>query len=107
MQDNKSAILLKKKYPFSIGKGSKHINVRYFFVVDKVKNNEVKKVYCPTAEMVADYNSKPVQGALFIKLRNLIQGIRIEDYGIYKKNYTAILKQYELYDDHEKDLENI
>ena len=28
-QDNKSAILLQKKHPFSIGRGSKHIHVRY------------------------------------------------------------------------------
>ena len=30
MQDNKSAILLQKNWPYSAEKGSKHINVRYF-----------------------------------------------------------------------------
>ena len=42
MQDNKSAILLQKNWPFSTGKGSKHINVRYFFVKDKIDNKEVR-----------------------------------------------------------------
>ena len=45
MQDNKSAILLQKNWPFSTGKGSKHINIRYFFVVDKIKHKEIKIMY--------------------------------------------------------------
>ena len=45
MQDNKSAILLQKNWPFSTGKGSKHIHVRYFFVVDKIKNKEVRIIH--------------------------------------------------------------
>jgi len=38
IQDNQSCILLQKNYPYSNGEGSKHIHVRYFFVVDKIKN---------------------------------------------------------------------
>jgi len=34
MQDNQSCIPLQKNYPYSNGKGSKYIHVRYFFVVD-------------------------------------------------------------------------
>ena len=60
MQDNESCVLLHKNYPFSIGKGTKHVNVRYFFVVDKMEKKEVKVVYCPTEKMVADYSSKPL-----------------------------------------------
>ena len=36
MQDNKSLIILYKNYLFSIGKGMKHINIYYFFVLDKL-----------------------------------------------------------------------
>ena len=60
MQDNKSAILLQKNWPYSTRKGSKHINVQYFFVIDKIRNKEVKIIYCPTKLMVADYNTKPL-----------------------------------------------
>jgi len=35
MQDNQSCILLQKNFPYSTGKGSKHIHVLYFFVVDQ------------------------------------------------------------------------
>ena len=59
MQDNQSCILLQKNYPYSNGKGSKHIHIRYFFVVDKIRNKEVKIAYCPTAKMIANYSSKP------------------------------------------------
>ena len=31
--------------------------------------------YCPTGEMVADYMSKPLQGKLFVKFRDLIMGV--------------------------------
>ena len=72
MQDNKSAILLQKNWPFSTGKGSKYINVRHFFVVDKFKNREVKIVYCPTEKMIADYNTKPLQGLLFYYFSNSV-----------------------------------
>ena len=35
---------------------------------------EVSIQQCPTDEMVGDYFTKPLQGALFVKFRNLIIG---------------------------------
>ena len=99
MQDNKSAILLQKNWPYSTRKGSKHIHVRYFFVVDKIRNKEVKIIYCPTELMIADFNTKPLQGALIYFFRNKIMGIKPEDFEKYKDNYVEILKQYNLYFD--------
>ena len=40
-QDNKSRVLLRKTHPFSVEKGSKHMNVRCFFVVDELEKKEV------------------------------------------------------------------
>ena len=54
---------------------------------DKIKNKEVKIVYCPTDELVADYNSKPLQGMLFHRHRNVIMGIKEEDFAMYKELY--------------------
>ena len=75
------------------------MNVQYFFVVDKIKNKEVKIVYCPTEKMIADYNTKPLQGSLFYYFRNKIMGLKTEEFKKYKDNYVEILKQYELYSD--------
>ena len=53
--------------------------------------------------MLADYQSKPVQGKLFYVYdhRNTIMGISPEDFDCYKRMYIEVLKHYELYDDEE------
>jgi hypothetical protein len=75
-QDNKSAILLEKNGKHSSSKRTKHINVRYFFITDRINNNEVSVMYRPTDEMVADFFTKPLQGQKFIKFRNQILNIK-------------------------------
>ena len=107
MQDNKSAIVLQSRYPYSTRKGSKHIHVRYFFAVDKLQRKEIRIEHCPTERMIADYNSKPLQGKQFILLRNTILGIKEADFLRYKERYVEVLKQYELYDESESDLFDI
>jgi hypothetical protein len=56
------------------GKGSsdrtKHISVRYFWMKEKVDNNEIKFEYVPTKNMVSDILTKPLSGKQFVKLRN-------------------------------------
>jgi hypothetical protein len=58
-QDNKSAILLENNDRASSGKRTRHIDIRYFFVMDKVHQNEAAIVYCPTKDMIADFFTKP------------------------------------------------
>ena len=40
-QDNKSAILLEKNGKASSGKKTKHINMRYFFITDRVTKKDI------------------------------------------------------------------
>ena len=74
-QDNEAAILLEKNGKASSGKRTKHINTRYFFVTDRVRNGELEVIWCPTEDMTGDFWTKPLQGALFRRLRDLIMGI--------------------------------
>ena len=74
-QDNMSSILLEKNGRGSSTKRTRHINIRYFFVKDRVANGEVRIEHCPTLDMLADYFTKPLQGALFYKLRDQIMNI--------------------------------
>lgn len=74
-QDNKSSILLEKNGKASSGRRTKHINIRYFFITDRVAQGEVSIVWCPTGDMIADYATKPLQGALFKRFRDLIMGV--------------------------------
>lgn len=53
--DNQSAMLLEKNGKASSSRQTRHINIRYFFVTDRVAKGEVVIKYCPTKEMLADF----------------------------------------------------
>jgi len=74
-QDSKSAVLLEKNGKASSAKHTKHIHVRFFFITDRIAKGELKIEWCPTAEMIGDYMTKPLQGALFRKFRDLLMGV--------------------------------
>ena len=74
LQDNMSAIKLEKNGRNSCTGNSKHVHILYFFVKDRVDKEELSIEYCPTHSMLAGYFTKPLQGALFRKLRAVIMG---------------------------------
>jgi hypothetical protein len=71
-QDNLSSMLLEKNGRASSSKRTRHINIRYFFVTDRIASKEIRVEYCPTEDMIADFFTKPLQGSLFRKFRNWI-----------------------------------
>ena len=73
-QDNQSAIKMESNGRASCSDRSRHIDIRYFFVKDYVRRNEIQIQYCPTDKMLADYFTKPLQGSLFRKFRAIIMG---------------------------------
>jgi hypothetical protein len=73
-QDNQSAIKLETNGRASAGKQSRHIDIRYFFIKDRVDSGEITIEHCPTDEMLADFFTKPLQGALFRKFKAVILG---------------------------------
>lgn len=54
---------------------TRHIAIPYFFAMDRIAQNEVTVQHCPTGVMIADYFSKPLQGAKFRELRDQIMGV--------------------------------
>jgi hypothetical protein len=74
-QDNLSTMLLERNGKKSSSKRTKHIKIQYFFIKDRVARNELTIKHCPTAEILADHLTKPLQGASFKKFRAEIQGI--------------------------------
>jgi hypothetical protein len=74
-QDNKSTILLAENGKGSSSKRTRHIEIRYFFVKDRIDSGDLTVKYCPTGEMIANYFTKPLQGASFTKLRNEIMNV--------------------------------
>ena len=75
-QDNQSAILLENNGKKSSSKRTKHINIRYYFITDRIKNDELQIKCCPTDNMVADYFTKPLQGKKFFQFRNTIMNLK-------------------------------
>ena len=74
MQDNKSAILLETNGRSSSGQKTRHIDIRYFFLQDRMISELLSVEYCPTECMLADFFTKPLQGSLFRKFRDVLLG---------------------------------
>ena len=74
-QDNESAMKLEKNGRKSCGDKSRHIDIRYFFIKDVLRRENIDLQHCPTERMIADFYTKPLQGSLFIKMRNFIMGL--------------------------------
>jgi hypothetical protein len=74
-QDSKSAIFLEKNGKALSSKHTKHINIRYFFIADCINKRGISLVWCPTGDMIGDFMTKPLQGALFWKFREQILGV--------------------------------
>ena len=73
-QDNQSAMKMETNGRNSCTRNSWHINVRYFFVKDRINNEKFEVKYCLTLLMVADYFTKPLVGQRFRELKSVIMG---------------------------------
>ena len=54
-QDNQSSIILENNGRASIGKQTRHMNIRYFFVSYCVKSRHIIIRYCPNDDMIGDF----------------------------------------------------
>jgi len=73
-QDNKSAMRLETNGRKSCGQKSRHIDIRHFFIKDRIASGDIILEHCPTEEMLADFFIKPLQGSPFKKFRAVIMG---------------------------------
>jgi hypothetical protein len=51
------------------------MNIRYFFIADRVKAGDLRIEHCPTKDMIGDFFTKPLQGVQFYKLRDDIMNV--------------------------------
>ena len=106
-QDNMSLMVLEQNGRQSSTKRTKHMDIRYFYVRDHIQNKTLSLQHCPTNEMLADYFTKPLQGSLFIRLRNHIMGTEFEDGD--PKTHRSVLKYQDDYGnmlEYQDDFEN-
>ena len=55
---------------------SRHIDVRYLWIKDRVDNDEIIIKHCPRHLILADYFTKPLQENIFHLYRDVIMGYR-------------------------------
>ncbi|KAD5961638.1 hypothetical protein E3N88_13111 [Mikania micrantha] len=75
--DNTSTINLSKNPVMH--RRTKHIEVRYHFLRELVNKEEIKLVFCSSADQVADIMTKPIKLEAFEKLRGSMRVQLIED----------------------------
>jgi len=97
-QDNKSAILLENNGKASSSKRTRHINIRYYFVSDRIANGDVHVFYCPTKQMIADFFTKPLQGSAFTEFRDFIMNAYDSDATTVGLNHRSVLKEQDIQD---------
>jgi hypothetical protein len=66
--DNQSCIRLSEHPVFH--ERSKHIEIKYYFIQDKVQEGEVKLQYIPTYEQIADILTNPLSRIKFAYFRD-------------------------------------
>ena len=81
-EDNTITIKLLNNCRLGAGKRTRHFGIKLFYITDLISRNEVEVRYCPTDQMIADYMSKPVIGAKFKFLRDLILNLSVKNHQI-------------------------
>ena len=89
-QDNTSSILLEKNGRRSSTKRTRHINIRYYFITEKLRSGEITDVvHKSTSEMQSDALTKGLQGKLFDTHRTTMMGLE----GIDERQFYQIYKE--------------
>jgi hypothetical protein len=90
-QDNISAMLLEKNGRLSSSKRTKHMHISFFYVVDWVASKDISIQHCPTTKMLADYFTKPLQGCLFLRMRDAI--MNLDPCSPYHSGHRSVLEK--------------
>ena len=61
-----------------------------FFIHDQIQQDKVVLEHCPTLKMRADFFTKPLQGIIFHRLRDLIMNIAPES--LYHSSHRSVLQ---------------
>jgi hypothetical protein len=71
--DNQSAIAI--AYNPEMHNKTKHIARRHFFIRELVEDEKIRVPFVKTADNIADFFTKPLQGEVFERMRNKIMNI--------------------------------
>ena len=84
-------ILLEKSRKKSSTKNTKHVNVRYYFIKDRVETRDVEIKHFLMEETLENNFTKPLQGAMFRKFRsetmNIPDDLDMGEMGMDRKGF--------------------
>ena len=89
-QDNTSTILSMNKGEATSNR-SRHVHIRYFWCKQHIDDGTVELKYVPTDFMLADILTKPLQGALFRRLRQLLLN---DEWSVMRSAPTGCVRDY-------------
>ena len=69
-EDNQGTIALSKNPKYHAR--TKHIDIKFHFIREKIKNCEIKLEYCPSEDMIADMLTKPLGRVKYKRFRDLM-----------------------------------
>ena len=70
-------------------KRNRGINICNLFITDQIKKGGLNIEYCPNAEMITYFMSKPLQRKIFQKYRALIMGQLFFPYYVWQQEYVG------------------
>ena len=73
-QDNQSAMRMTRNCQKTCSHKSRHIDIRCFWLQDRIEKEEINLTYCPTEIIVADFFTKPLHRSLSRKMKAVIMG---------------------------------
>ena len=77
-QDNQAAIQIAMNRG-ALAKKTRAMNMRTLLVRNKIEDGKVIPIYLRTIDMVADIGTKGLDGATFVKLRDIMTGYAVEN----------------------------
>ena len=72
------------------------MNIRYYYITDRIVNQEASVEFFPTLDMIGDYFTKALQGYQFRRFCNIILGIHEDDIPAYNVSGRAFLEERKL-----------
>ena len=76
--NNMSSIKLENNGKASSRKHTRHMDIKFFYIIDMIKRGLVQTEYCPTDKMVSNYMTKPLIGRKFWVFQSKIMNIPLE-----------------------------
>ena len=95
-QDIQSTIKLDKNGICSSIKRTRHINIRYYFITDRINKEETYVQFCPTLETIRYYFTKAMQVSQFHSFHYIILVIHEDEIPSYNASGRAYIEEQKI-----------